>query len=137
MLPFTCFFVDDSKSNSSSRLPLSTTTLVSSGWAASISMRLDIRAELRGARLRPPDGRLAARSCFEKVRKCLSSLASWKIHGAGKARPVRLIQFAPPTAAGPDGGKDLPAIQAASQRHRTGVPAGGFRYENVMAASPD
>ncbi len=68
MLPFTCFLVDDSKSNSSSRLPLSTTTRVSSGWAASMSMRFAIRAELRGARLRPLQKRPAARCCGEESR---------------------------------------------------------------------
>src|ERR1700689_1243815 len=39
MLPLICFLVEVSKSNSSSRLPLRTTTRVSSGWAASMSIK--------------------------------------------------------------------------------------------------
>src|ERR1700690_3484514 len=42
MFPLICLFVELSKSNSSSLLPLRTTTRVSSGWAASISMRFAI-----------------------------------------------------------------------------------------------
>ncbi len=40
MLPFSCFLVDVSTSNSSRRVPFTTTTRVSSGWVASMSMRL-------------------------------------------------------------------------------------------------
>src|SRR5688500_16165940 len=42
MLPLSCLCSEDSKSNSSIRLPLTTATRVSSGWRASISMRMDI-----------------------------------------------------------------------------------------------
>src|SRR5689334_12201937 len=38
MLPRSCLRLADSKSNSSTRLPRNTTTLVSSGWAASMSI---------------------------------------------------------------------------------------------------
>src|SRR5690242_16550956 len=40
MLPFSCRRLDDSKSKSSTRLPRTTTTRVSSGWVASISILL-------------------------------------------------------------------------------------------------
>ena len=60
--------LDDSKSNSSSRVPLTTTTRVSSGWVASISMRFGIGAELPGARPGPLwSGRPATRYCVEKT----------------------------------------------------------------------
>src|SRR3982751_78990 len=42
MLPLSCLCSADSKSNSSIRFPLTTATRVSSGWRASISMRMDI-----------------------------------------------------------------------------------------------
>ena len=42
MFPFSCFLSCDSKSNSSIRLPWTTTTRVSSGWEASISILLGI-----------------------------------------------------------------------------------------------
>ena len=44
-----CFLVDVSKSKSSRRLPASTTTRVSSGCVASMSMRLAIRRDLHAA----------------------------------------------------------------------------------------
>src|SRR5437868_3037775 len=49
MLPFRAFLLAISASNSSSRFPETTTTRVSSGWVASISMCLVIRRELHGA----------------------------------------------------------------------------------------
>src|SRR6516225_2184505 len=42
MLPLSCFLCADSKSNSSTRLPRKTTTRVSSGWVASMSILLAI-----------------------------------------------------------------------------------------------
>src|SRR6516164_1718973 len=42
MLPLNCLRCADSKSNSSTRLPRKTTTRVSSGWVASISILLAI-----------------------------------------------------------------------------------------------
>src|SRR5258708_250338 len=61
MLPRSCLRLADSKSNSSTRLPRRTTTLVSSGWVASISILLGIDWSLDGtpARFRPssPRGR--------------------------------------------------------------------------------
>src|SRR5579884_139132 len=66
MLPLTCFLVDDSKSNSSRRLPFSTTTRVSSEWAASINMRFGIQGKLRRA-LRPGEDRRAARPLCEEA----------------------------------------------------------------------
>src|SRR4051794_33909131 len=50
MLPLSCLCSADSKSNSSIRVPLTTATRVSSGWRASISMRMDIENS-PGARL--------------------------------------------------------------------------------------
>src|SRR5579859_4553732 len=58
MLPLICLLVDVSKSNSSRRLPLfTTTTRVSSGWVESINMRLAMGRN-SGARLglRAKDG---------------------------------------------------------------------------------
>src|SRR4051794_6661777 len=52
MLPLSCLCSADSKSNSSIRVPLTTATRVSSGWRASISMRIDIENS-PGARTRP------------------------------------------------------------------------------------
>src|SRR5437588_5808222 len=61
MLPRSCLRLADSKSNSSTRLPRRTTTRVSSGWAASMSILLGIDQSLGGrhARARPaaPHGR--------------------------------------------------------------------------------
>src|ERR671919_1752881 len=54
MLPLSCFFVEDSNSKSSSCPWLTTTTRVSSGWAASISIRLVIRRSLREPMGLPP-----------------------------------------------------------------------------------
>src|SRR6185437_2824078 len=48
MFPLSGFLLADSKSNSSTRLPLSTTTRVSSGWDASMIILLDI-VDSRGA----------------------------------------------------------------------------------------
>src|SRR5579872_884189 len=59
MLPLICFLVDVSKSNSSRRLPLfTTTTRVSSEWVESINMRLAMGRN-SGARpiVRAKDGR--------------------------------------------------------------------------------
>src|SRR5881398_1633253 len=53
MLPFSCRRLADSKSNSSTRLPRRTTTRVSSGWVASISILLAIDRSLDGGRMRP------------------------------------------------------------------------------------
>src|SRR5215471_19647943 len=50
MLPLSWRRLADSKSNSSTRLPRSTTTRVSSGWVASISILLAIDVSLGGAR---------------------------------------------------------------------------------------
>src|SRR2546427_1864453 len=57
MLPRSCLRLADSKSNSSTRLPRRTTTRVSSGWVASISILLGIDQSLDGRRRR---GRPAA-----------------------------------------------------------------------------
>src|SRR5258708_16203553 len=61
MLPRSCLRLADSKSNSSTRLPRRTTTRVSSGWVASISILLGIDESHDGtpARGRPssPRGR--------------------------------------------------------------------------------
>src|SRR5258708_31394967 len=43
MFPLSCFRLELSKSNSSTRDPSTTTTRVSSAWAASINIFLDIR----------------------------------------------------------------------------------------------
>src|ERR1700723_445326 len=48
MLPRGGFLLADSKSNSSTRLPLRTTTRVSSGWEASIIILLDMCNSRRG-----------------------------------------------------------------------------------------
>src|SRR5215212_6602255 len=48
MLPRSCLRLADSKSNSSTRLPRRTTTRVSSGWVASISILLAIAGSLGG-----------------------------------------------------------------------------------------
>src|SRR6185437_11106625 len=61
MFPLSCLCSEDSKSNSSIRFPLTTATRVSSGWRASISMRIDIENS-PGAAARPWDQR--ARHCL-------------------------------------------------------------------------
>src|SRR5580704_16300304 len=48
MLPRSCLRFADSKSNSSTRLPRSTTTRVSSGWVASMSILLAIKQSHEG-----------------------------------------------------------------------------------------
>src|ERR1700757_3360299 len=48
MLPLNCLRCADSKSNSSTRLPRKTTTRVSSGWVASMSILLAICKSLEG-----------------------------------------------------------------------------------------
>src|SRR4051812_27769532 len=61
MLPRSCLRLADSKSNSSTRLPRTTTTRVSSGWVASISILLGIDQSLSAQRRRaPPPGRRSA-----------------------------------------------------------------------------
>src|SRR5262249_35721144 len=59
MLPRSCLRLADSKSNSSTRFPRTTTTRVSSGWVASMSILLAIEPTLRGAleSTRPAPGR--------------------------------------------------------------------------------
>src|SRR5262245_3954867 len=61
MLPRSCLRLADSKSNSSTRLPRRTTTRVSSGWVASISILLGIDQSLDRkrphSRVRAPHGR--------------------------------------------------------------------------------
>src|SRR4249920_47589 len=57
MLPRSCLRLADSKSNSSTRLPRSTTTLVSSGWAASMSILLAMIGDLRDRGLSAGGGR--------------------------------------------------------------------------------
>src|SRR6516162_4911425 len=52
MLPLNCLRLADSKSNSSTRWPRSTTTRVSSGWVASISILLGIDQSLARRRAR-------------------------------------------------------------------------------------
>src|ERR1700719_421000 len=52
MLPRSCLRLADSKSNSSTRLPRRTTTRVSSGWVASISILLGIDRSHTGMRRR-------------------------------------------------------------------------------------
>src|SRR5579883_310023 len=61
MLPRSCLRLADSKSNSSTRFPRSTTTRVSSGWVASMSILLAIEPTLGGAlvRARPAPKRRA------------------------------------------------------------------------------
>src|SRR6266446_3412176 len=59
MLPRSCLRLADSKSNSSTRLPRRTTTRVSSGWVASISILLGIDQSLDG---------LAAHRCLPAPR---------------------------------------------------------------------
>src|SRR5215467_10812543 len=54
MLPRSCLRWADSKSNSSTRLPRTTTTRVSSGWVASISILLGIWELLEAARREQP-----------------------------------------------------------------------------------
>jgi hypothetical protein len=54
MFPLSCFLVEDSKSKSSSWWSWITTTRVSSGWEASISIRFDIREVLREPVAWPP-----------------------------------------------------------------------------------
>src|SRR5438105_1084209 len=49
MLPRSCLRLADSKSNSSTRFPRTTTTRVSSGWVASMSILLAIDLTLGGA----------------------------------------------------------------------------------------
>src|ERR1700721_564990 len=49
MLPRSCLRLADSKSNSSTRFPRTTTTRVSSGWVASMSILLAIELTLEGA----------------------------------------------------------------------------------------
>src|SRR5438445_7139789 len=44
MFPLSCFRLELSKSNSSTRVPWTPTTRVSSAWAASINIFLDIRS---------------------------------------------------------------------------------------------
>src|SRR5258706_11310707 len=56
MLPLSCFLLAVSKSNSSSRFPLMTTTRVSSGWVASINIRLAIWQLLQCATGTAPRG---------------------------------------------------------------------------------
>src|SRR5215467_7423944 len=48
MLPRSCLRLADSKSNSSTRLPRRTTTRVSSGWVASMSILFGIEYSLDG-----------------------------------------------------------------------------------------
>src|SRR5258707_2913504 len=62
MLPRSCLRLADSKSNSSTRFPRSTTTRVSSGWVASMSILLAIDLSLGGAsdRARPAPERRRA-----------------------------------------------------------------------------
>src|SRR5215472_18992405 len=52
MLPLSCLRCADSKSNSSTRLPRKTTTRVSSGWVASMSILLAIGKSHEGRRSR-------------------------------------------------------------------------------------
>src|SRR5690606_7773742 len=63
MLPLSCFLFSDSKSNSSMRLPRTTTTRVSSGWEASMSILLGIMSCLPGA-----GRRTQPRICAEYMR---------------------------------------------------------------------
>src|SRR5712692_6025425 len=63
MLPRSCLRLALSKSNSSTRLPRTTTTRVSSGWVASISILLAIDGSSCGALARgtpPPHGQPGA-----------------------------------------------------------------------------
>src|SRR5579875_125455 len=75
MFPLSCFLVAVSKSKSSSRLPFSTATLVSSGWAASINMRFAIRQSLRARHADP---------CEQRVATCLG----WR-NRLLRARPAK------------------------------------------------
>ena len=62
MLPRNCFLLAASKSNSSTRLPRTTTTRVSSGWAASISILFAIDECLHGSGASGADKARIARS---------------------------------------------------------------------------
>ena len=69
MLPLICFLVDVSTSNSSSRVPSSTTTRVSSGCVASISILLTMR--FNSPRCREPRVRnLSARRALDEDDQC-------------------------------------------------------------------
>src|SRR3974390_3011534 len=61
MLPRSCLRLADSKSNSSTRFPRTTTTRVSSGWVASMSilLALDVTHGGASARTRPAPERQA------------------------------------------------------------------------------
>src|SRR3982750_4129470 len=74
MLPRSCLRLADSKSNSSTRLPRRTTTRVSSGWVASISILLGIEQSLgrrsaRGRQAAPYRRRDTARSGVGRMRE--------------------------------------------------------------------
>src|SRR6516164_5916326 len=85
MLPRSCLRLADSKSNSSTRLPRRTTTRVSSGWAASISILFGIDQSHAGrrprARLRLPRGR------SESGRAWLA-IVEWDGLGDEKRQPI-------------------------------------------------
>jgi hypothetical protein len=71
MLPLSCFLFWLSKSNSSTRFPSTTTTRVSSAWAASISIFLDIKSISEARRGRSaralPDCHEGARAAASRV----------------------------------------------------------------------
>src|SRR5438270_9083104 len=76
MLPLSCLCSTDSKSNSSIRFPLTTATRVSSGWRASISMRMDIEyspcapLQRTSAAARRTDGPRVSESGIRDKRLC-------------------------------------------------------------------
>src|SRR6476660_2376372 len=89
MLPRSCLRLALSKSNSSTRLPRRTTTRVSSGWVASISILLDIEfshgPRRRGIRRRPVPARRATDGAAER----------YDVRGIGRCDQARaVIQFA-------------------------------------------
>ena len=120
MFPFTCLFVDDSKSNSSRRVPLTTTTRVSSGWVASISMRFAIA----GRTPRRAAAAASKRPAGDAVlcgRKLIAPEAGsvWDHHVAeflgrrrvGKHARLRFVRSASPGAATRRGGNNLPMMR--------------------------
>src|SRR6516165_4533400 len=75
MLPRSCLRLADSKSNSSTRWPRRTTTRVSSGCVASISILLAIEQSLAN--------RLAHGSCFSPSQRCRAGPEAGLTKGIG------------------------------------------------------
>src|SRR5277367_1018245 len=87
MLPRSGFLLADSKSNSSTRLPLRTTTRVSSGWEASMIILLDMcnsRRARAGGSVRPWWA-LEVQARRAKVREGRKKVKRTRRHGDGPA----------------------------------------------------